>query len=156
MPGWTAKTTRRADSFNLNTARRGGYDGRKDIMAERKFELFMCCLGNGITICNKAVYENHDYKMIGHISAAGNVSLYVKPDYIPPEDMERIKSAAARARNDFINWLDMEIKYRPLVIFGRMLDALNTTEYLTFQKTHRDEEIASQIGAIVPLYLERS
>ena len=116
----------------------------------------MCCLGNGITLCNKAVYENHDYKMIGHISAAGNVSLYVKPDYIPPEDMERIKSAAARARNDFINWLDMEIKYRPLVIFGRMLDALNTTEYLTFQKAHRDEEITSQIGALVPLYLERS
>lgn len=125
-------------------------------MAAIKFELFMCCLGNGITLCNKAVYENHDYKMIGHISAAGNVSFYVKPDYIPPEDMERIKSAAARAHNDFINRLNVEIKYRPLVIFGRMLDALNTTEYLAFRKAHRDEEIASQIDALVPLYLERS
>ena len=27
-----------------------------------KFELFMCCQGNGITLCNKAVEENYDYK----------------------------------------------------------------------------------------------
>lgn len=125
-------------------------------MTAGKFELFMCCLGNGITLCNKAVYENCDYKTIGHISAAGNVSLYVEPDYIPPEDMKRIKSAAAHARNDFIDRLDVEIKYRPLVIFERMLDALNTSEFLAFRKTHRGEEIASQIDALVPLYLERS
>lgn len=28
----------------------------------KKFELFMCCLGNGTTICNKAVEEYGDYK----------------------------------------------------------------------------------------------
>ena len=28
----------------------------------KKFELFMGCLGNGITLANKAVEENHDYK----------------------------------------------------------------------------------------------
>jgi hypothetical protein len=125
-------------------------------MTARKFELFMCCQGNGTTLCNKAIYENHDYKTIGHISAAGNVSLYVKPNYIPPEDIERIESAAARARADFVDRLDAEIKYRPLVIFNRMLDSLNTSERLAFLKAHKGEEISSQIDALVPLYLERS
>lgn len=33
----------------------------------RKFELFMGCFGNGITVCNKAVMEHGDYKRIAHI-----------------------------------------------------------------------------------------
>lgn len=36
-----------------------------------KFELFMCCLGNGVTVCNKAVMEYGDYKHIAHISDSG-------------------------------------------------------------------------------------
>lgn len=31
-------------------------------MAAQKFELFMGCMGNGTTVCNKAVYEHGDYK----------------------------------------------------------------------------------------------
>lgn len=64
----------------------------------RKFELFLGCLGNGTTVCNKAVYENGDYKTIAHISPAGNIKLYVKPDYIPAADMEKIKRVAAADR----------------------------------------------------------
>ena len=36
-----------------------------------KFELFMGCLGNGITVCNSAVEESGDYKHIAHISDSG-------------------------------------------------------------------------------------
>ena len=136
--------------------RPGGYEGGEDAMTARKFELFMCCQGNGTTLCNKAVYENHDYKTIGHISSAGNIKLYVTSGYVPPEDMERIKAAAARDRNVFLDRLDVEIKYRPLIIYGRMLDALTTSEYLDFQKTHKGDDIAEKIRALVPLYLERS
>lgn len=60
-----------------------------------KFELFLGCLGHGTTIANKAVYENGDYKTCGHISPAGNITLYVKPEYIPAADMEKIKRVAA-------------------------------------------------------------
>ena len=125
-------------------------------MTAKQFELFMCCLGNGTTLCNKAVYENRDYKTIGHISNAGNVKLYVKPDYIPLKDMERIQNAAANARNDFLVRLDAEIRYRPHVIYERMLDALTTSEFLDFLKAHKDEEIAEKMCALIPLYLERS
>lgn len=41
------------------------------------FELFLGCLGNGITICNKAVLENGDYKPIAHIRDNGNIKWYV-------------------------------------------------------------------------------
>ena len=136
--------------------RPGGYEGRKESMTARKFELFMCCQGNGTTLCNKAVYENHDYKTIGHISSAGNIKFYVKPGYIPRKDMECIQRAADHARNDFIDRLDTEIKHRPLVIYERMLDALSTSEYLDFQKTHKGDAIVRKISALLPLYLERS
>ena len=33
-------------------------------MTAKKFKLFFGCLGNGITVCNKAVIENGDYKTI--------------------------------------------------------------------------------------------
>ena len=36
-------------------------------MKAKKFELFMCCLGDGATVCNKAGKEQGDYKMIAEI-----------------------------------------------------------------------------------------
>lgn len=40
----------------------------------KKFELFMGCLGNEITVCNKAVEENGDYKIIAHIANCGKIT----------------------------------------------------------------------------------
>lgn len=74
-------------------------------MESKKFKLFMGCLGNGITCCNSAVYEGGDYKTIAHISEAGNIKLYVAPDYIPAEDMKRIEAAAAENRKETENRL---------------------------------------------------
>ena len=28
----------------------------------KDFELFMCCLGNGLTVCNKAIEKNGEYR----------------------------------------------------------------------------------------------
>jgi len=63
-----------------------------------KFDLIFCCFPGCIVACNKAVYEGGDYKTIAHISYAGNIKLYVKPDHIPEADMEAIKRTAARER----------------------------------------------------------
>ena len=67
----------------------------------KKFELFMCCLGNGITLANKAVEENNEYKTIGHISEGGNIKLYIDESYIPKEDMAKIKSEAQQIQKKF-------------------------------------------------------
>lgn len=40
----------------------------------KRFELFMGCLGNGITVCNKAVMEGGDFKKVAHISPEGEVT----------------------------------------------------------------------------------
>ena len=54
----------------------------------KKFELFMGCLGNGITVCNKAVQENGDYKKIAHIGETGKIKWYVDPaSYVPGNDL---------------------------------------------------------------------
>ena len=68
-----------------------------------KFELFMCCLGNGVTVCNKEVMEYGDYKHIAHISDNGKIKLYVSKSYIPVEDMQRIEQTAAEQRKTFLN-----------------------------------------------------
>lgn len=71
-------------------------------MSERKFELFMCCLGNGTTVCNKAVLENGDYKIIAHISDFGKVKFRVPAGYIPNDAMEKIKAVAKADRQKFL------------------------------------------------------
>ena len=68
-----------------------------------KFELFMGCLGNGITVCNSAVEESGDYKHIAHISDNGKIKLYVSKSYIPVDDMQRIERTAAEQRKTFLN-----------------------------------------------------
>lgn len=61
----------------------------------------ICSLGNGLTVCNKAVTESGDYKHIAHISPAGNVRFYVPASYIPATDMDRIRAAARRNKAEF-------------------------------------------------------
>ena len=90
-------------------------------MKAKKFELFMCCLGNGITVCNKAVEENGDYKFIAHISEKGNIKWYVSDGYCPAIDKKRIEDSAKRQREAFMkvwNCLPDTRKYE------KMLDEL--------------------------------
>ena len=54
-------------------------------MAARNFKLFLGCLGNGVTVCNSAVMEDGDFKMVAHISNEGEITWYVGEDY-PPAD----------------------------------------------------------------------
>ena len=71
-----------------------------------KFELFMGFLGNGITICNKAVMESGDYKTIAHIAECGNITWYVNPSfYIPEADLVKIKHAANEQGEKWEKWL---------------------------------------------------
>jgi len=103
-------------------------------MTAQKFKLFIGYLGNGATVCNSAIYENGDYKTIAHISGAGNIRLYVKPDYIPAPDMDRIRQAAADQREKCAAFLDLELSrdygyYRTL---DSIANRLNISDYLQF------------------------
>lgn len=96
-------------------------------MNANKFELFLGCLGNGITVCNKAVTENNDYKTIAHISNNGIIKFYVFADYIPSEDMKRIRQAAEEKQAEFLKqWNNNSLEWR----YSHILDNLNTSEFL--------------------------
>ena len=72
----------------------------------KKFELFICSLGNGLTVCNKAVEENGDYKTIAHIAECGKITWYVEPSKIPGDALLRIEHDADAMRANFEKWLD--------------------------------------------------
>ena len=63
-------------------------------MAARKIDLMFGCLGNGVTVCNKAVMEHGDYKNVAHISVYGKITFYVPLDYLPEEEMSKIQTMA--------------------------------------------------------------
>ena len=73
----------------------------------KKFELFIGCLGNGLTVCNKAVEENGDYKTIAHIAECGKITWYVNPStYVPGDALLRIEHDADAMHANFEKWLD--------------------------------------------------
>ena len=73
----------------------------------KKFELFMGHLGNGITVCNKAVEENGDYKTIAHIANCGKITWYVNPmGYVPSDALLKIEHTANVQHEKWERWLN--------------------------------------------------
>lgn len=94
----------------------------------KKFVLFMGCLGNGITVCNKAVQEYGDYKMIAHIANCGRIKWYVDPSkYVPGPELVKIEHAADVQRVNWENWLHSMPEWRQYEI---MADAVPINIYL--------------------------
>lgn len=125
-------------------------------MKARKFELFMGCLGNGTTICNKAVEEHGDYKHIAHISPAGKITWYVKPESIPGDALLKIERIAEgyeqKARAD----LDRSFSVNPAGTYYRMLDRLPYEQFSEFTDRFKDEPLEIKYTNLIPLYLKNS
>lgn len=103
----------------------------------KKFELWFGCLGNGTTVCNKAVMENGDYKHIAHISPGGNIRFYVSIFNIPAEAMEKIKSMAKIAANEFHKDFERHSIYYQ---YGKILDDIPTEILMRFLADKRPLE----------------
>ena len=64
----------------------------------KEVDLMFCCLGNGVTVCDRSRMEHGDYKTVAHIEPCGAVKLYDAT--LPPDALEKIDAhAAAQARN---------------------------------------------------------
>lgn len=88
----------------------------------KKFELFMCCLGNGITVCDKAVEENGDYKSVAHIAECGKITWYVNPmGYVPSDALLKIEHAANVQHEKWEQWLSSMPKFQQ---YQTLLDAV--------------------------------
>lgn len=75
-------------------------------MAAKNFELFLGCLGNGVTVCNSAVMEDGDFKMVAHISNEGKITWYVGEDYPPADALASIQACAEQERAKYEAWLN--------------------------------------------------
>ena len=76
-------------------------------MATQNFKLFLGCLGNGVTVCNSAVMENGDFKMVAHISVEGKITWYVSEDYPPADALASIRACAEQERVKHQAWLEL-------------------------------------------------
>lgn len=125
----------------------------------QKFELFGGCLGNGTTVCNKAVEENGDYKKIAHISNGGRIKWYIKnpESYVPAEDMKKIQGWADSARQKFIEeWNRLpDIKK-----YARILDRLGHPFLLKLDPSVKEElkactDLHEKVLLLEKIYFEK-
>lgn len=123
-------------------------------MAAKKFELFMCYLGNGCTVCNKAVMEDGDYKRVCHISNAGNITWYVPIDYVPGPALLEIEHTADCHRANFKLAMDREQVYNPGELYSRMLDVLTCAEMVE-HIGKKIKGLEANIDELRPIYLNR-
>lgn len=100
----------------------------------RKFELFFGCLGNGVTVCNKAVMQNGDYKRVAHISNGGNIRFYVPESYIPDAEMERIRAMANRTKQEFMKKFE---SLPAIKQYGIILDRVPNSKFVEFADDKR-------------------
>ena len=114
-----------------------------------KFALFMCCLGNGVTVCNKAVMEYGDYKHIAHISDNGKIKLYVSESYIPVEDMKRIEQVATKQRQEFMTYWN---KLTDIQKYEKLLDSLTMSEFVEITKD-KENTLVDKIKRLEEKYL---
>lgn len=88
----------------------------------KNFKLLMCCLGNGITVCNKAVEENGDYKCIAHIANCGKITWRVNPvGYVPADALLKIEHTANVQHEKWERWLSSMPKFQQ---YQTLLDAV--------------------------------
>lgn len=114
-----------------------------------KFELFMGCLGNGITVCNSAVEEHGDYKHIAHISDNGKIKLYVSENYIPVEDMRRIERTAAEQRKTFLNKWNKQPDARK---YEKLLDMCSHSDFMEIAH-NREITLAEKVKRLEEKYI---
>lgn len=88
----------------------------------KKFELFMGHLGNGITVSNKAVEEDGDYKSVAHIAECGKITWYVNPvKYVPSDALLKIEHDANVQHEKWERWLSSMPKFQQ---YQTLLDAV--------------------------------
>lgn len=124
----------------------------KEMQSMKKFELFMCCLGSGITVCNRAVQENGDYKTIAHIRETGKIKWYIDASSIPGSDLLKIEHAANVQAEKLEAWFSSmsEIKQ-----YEFLLDRLPISDFLEITK-RKDLDLWQKIQIAKQAYYKAS
>ena len=120
---------------------------------KKKFELFMGCLGNGITVCNKAVIENGDYKTIAHIAECGKITWYVNPSIYVPDDA-RLK-IEHQAKVQYLNWNNWLNRIPLMKRYETLLDKMPHTAFMYIIQ-NKEMSIENKVEYMKNVCYERS
>lgn len=122
------------------------------------FELFMGCLGNGLTVCNKAVMKQNDYKQIAHISPAGNIKWYIPVSSVPGPALLRIEHTADAMYHNFKSALERDLaaddEHMIWRTYWRMMDALPYDAMRKFVEETKTAAMPDKIEKLKDLYLK--
>ena len=112
-------------------------------MAAQNFKLFLGCLGNGVTVCNSAVMEDGDFKMVAHISNEGKITWYVGEDYPPADALASIRACAEQERAKYETWLN---GLSPAARREYQLERLPLPEFLEELRKAKEEKGGSLVS----------
>lgn len=112
-------------------------------MAAQNFKLFLGCLGNGVTVCNSAVMEDGDFKMVAHISNEGKITWYVGEDYPPADALASIRACAEQERVKYETWLN---GLSPAARREYQLERLPLPEFLEELRKAKEEKGGSLVS----------
>lgn len=65
----------------------------------RERDLMFCCLGNGVTVCDRSRMRHGDYETVAHIDPCGAYKLY--SEELPEAAVKQINAHALRMVKDF-------------------------------------------------------
>ena len=119
-----------------------------------RFELFMGCLGNGLTVCNSAVTEHGDYKQIAHISNGGKIKWYVPVTSIPGPALLRIEHTADTMRQNAKQAIERDFAADRARTYYRILNDLPTPAFLSFMRDMKGADDETKMAMLTDLYLE--
>ncbi len=122
----------------------------------KNFELFMGELGNGVSVCNKAVMEHGDYQQIAHISPAGNIKWYIPVSSVPGPVLLRIEHTAEAMYHKFKTALERDLSADKTRTYFRMLNALSVSELVDFITAVNGEPEENKLEKLITLYLARA
>lgn len=118
-------------------------------MMNKKFKLFMCCLGNGITVSNSAVEEHGDYKQIAHISDEGIITYYVTEGYIPDDSLRVIEREANIQKQKFLSYWNSLTNVQK---YEKLLDRMPLCDFLEVCKD-KSHSLAEKVKKLEEKYI---
>ena len=104
-----------------------------------------------MTICNKAVQEHGDYKMIAHIAECGKIKWYIDPQTVPADDLEHIERAAAEEREKWEKHLSRIGETRT---YAYLLDRVPHADFMHVVRDMKGSGIPAQIEYLKAAYIK--
>ena len=99
-------------------------------MVEKREDLFVGQFPGCLVFADKTVHERGDYKDLARVTHAGNIKYMVQMWEIPKWVKELVEEQSEKKKQEWMEYAEKEISYRPGHFYEKMLDELPLTEFL--------------------------